>query len=381
VHVETLKTFCDLVETGSFSKAAALNFVSQSAVSQQVRALEQRWGKRLVERGGRRGVTRTEAGQLLYAESKAILERFRVLDTLMRGEPRRLTGTVRIATVYSVGLHELPPYVKEFLVDHPRVNVRLEYARTDRVYAGCLDGSLDLGIVALPSRRPQLHIVPLRHDELILVVSPDHPLARVRERTPLAQLRDEPFISFDRDIPTRKAIDRILRKHGARVRSVMEFDNIETIKRSVEAGLGVSILPAKTVQHEIGVGTLVACPLVEGPFYRAVGLIHRRGRELSPAAQAFVDLLLQRMGEVTPAGDPPALAQKPKPVTRSQSLPDTVEPSWASERGQVASTAVIVSLTLPVYSSLSLLKVRAVVEPDRFEILPSSSTAPVHVSS
>jgi DNA-binding transcriptional LysR family regulator len=304
VHVETLKTFCDLVETGSFSKAAALNFVSQSAVSQQVRALEQRWGRRLVERGGRRGVVMTEAGQQLYAESKVILERVRVLDDLMRGEPRKLAGTVRIATVYSVGLHELPPYVKQFLVAHPRVNVRLEYSRTDRVYEGCLDGTLDLGIVALPSRRPQLHIVPLRHDELILVVSPDHPLAAA-DRVPVARLRGEAFIGFDRDIPTRKAIDRLLRKHGVRVRSVMEFDNIETIKRSVEAGLGVSILPAKAVQHEIGVGTLVSAPLVEGPFYRAVGLIHRRGHELSPAAQAFVDLLLQRMGEVPAAGGPP----------------------------------------------------------------------------
>ena len=309
MHVETLKTFCDLVDSGSFGKAATMNRVSQSAVSQQIRTLEARWGRRLVERGGRSGATPTDAGRVLYAEGKAILERFRALDTRLAGGPREIAGTVRIATVHSVGLHELPPYVKMFLRAHPHVNVRLEYARTDRVYQGCIDGTLDLGIVALPSRRRELEIVPLRHDELVLVVSPDHRLAGKRP-LPVARLDGEPFIAFDRDIPTRKAIDRILKGHGARVAYAMEFDNIETIKRSVEAGIGVSILPAKAVENEARVGTLVARAFAEGPFTRAVGLIHRRGRELSPAATAFVDLLRERMGEGTADRPPGAAARR-----------------------------------------------------------------------
>ena len=317
MHLETLKTFCDLVDAGSFGKAASMNRVSQSAVSQQIRALEARWGRRLVERGGRAGATATEAGRLLYVEGKAILERFRALEDRMVGGPRAIAGTLRIATVHSVGLHELPPYVKLFLRAHPHVNVRLEYARTDRVYEGCIDGSLDLGIVALPSRRREIEIVPLRHDELVLVVSPDHRLAGKRPVS-VARLDGEPFIAFDRDIPTRKAIDRILRGHGAHVSYAMEFDNIETIKRSVEAGIGVSILPAKAVESETRVGTLVARRFAEGPFSRAVGLIHRRGRELSPAATAFVDLLRERMGEGTTAAKPDKAPSRAPPSQRAR---------------------------------------------------------------
>lgn len=298
MHVETLETFCNLVETGSFSRAATLGRVTQSAVSQQVRALEQRFGKRLVDRGGRRGALTTEAGRLLYVEAKAVVERFRALEDALRGEPKTIAGTVRVATVYSVGLHELPPYVKQFLRAHPGVNVRLEYARTNRVVEGCLDGSLDLGIVALPSRRRELAVVPLRADELVFVAAPEHPLAQ-RRRVPVKALAGESFIAFDRDIPTRKAIDAILRRHRARVVYTMEFDNIETIKRSVEAGIGVSVLPAKAVENEARIGTLITRPFSEGPFYRDVGILVRRGRELSAPAKAFVELLSANMGAVT----------------------------------------------------------------------------------
>ena len=293
MHIETLKTFCDLVETGSFSKAASMNFVSQSAVSQQVRALEERYDRRLVERG-RRGAVPTDAGRLLYLEAKELLERFGQMETRLRDRPAVLSGTVRVATVYSVGLHDLPPHVKTFLETHPQVNVRMEYSRTDRVYEACLDGTIDFGIVALPSRRPQLELVRLRDDELVFVCSPDHALAKLA-RVPLARLGGQAFVAFDRDIPTRKGIDKILRTHGVAVQIAMEFDNIETIKRSVEAGIGVTILPETALRNEVRAGTLCARPFADGRFTRPVGIIRRRGRELSPAARAFVDLLTREM--------------------------------------------------------------------------------------
>ena len=108
----------------------------------------------------------------------------------------------------------------------------------------------------------------------------------------LAELRGEPFIAFERDIPTRKTIDRVLRSQRVAVDTVMEFDNVETIKRSVEVGTGLSILPASTVARERRSGMLATADFVEGPFTRDVGLIHRRGRVLSAPAQAFVQLLL-----------------------------------------------------------------------------------------
>jgi DNA-binding transcriptional LysR family regulator len=295
MQVETLKTFCDLIESGSFTRAAELNFVSQSAVSQQVRGLEQRFERKLLERGGGFGVEPTAAGRLLYAESKVILGRLRALEEQLREPGGTMSGTVRVATVYSVGLHALPPHVKQFLREHPKVQIQVEYSRTDRVVEACLAGHIDLGIVAFPTRRPQLEVISLRDEELVLVVSPEHRLAR-RHATAFASLADEPFVAFDRAVPTRRAIDRALRRHGVAVKVTTEFDNIETIKRSVEAGLGISIVPEDTVRNEVRAGTLVALTLTDERLTRPVGIIHRRRRELSPPAQAFADLLVREMG-------------------------------------------------------------------------------------
>jgi DNA-binding transcriptional LysR family regulator len=296
VHVETLKTFCDLVETGSLSRAARMNLVSQPAVSQQLRALERRYGRRLVERAPRVGARPTEFGRLLYEEVKPFLERLAGLEQQLRAQPGVVAGTVRVATVYSVGLHTLPSAIKRCLAAHPGVNVRLSYRRTDEVSAACLAGEVDFGIVALPARRRELEIVSLGHDDLVVAAPPGHPVAR-RARCPLAALDGLPFIGFDRDIPTRRMVDTILRRHGVRVNYVMELDNVETIKRSVEAGLGVSLLPAPTLAAEIRARTLVGRPPVEGPFHRPIGLLYRRGRELSVASQAFLRLLTK---ELTP---------------------------------------------------------------------------------
>jgi DNA-binding transcriptional LysR family regulator len=290
MHLETFRTFCDVVETGSLSAAARANRVTQSAVSQQLRALEQRYGQRLIERAPRTQARPTEAGQLLYRELKPLLAAFADLETKLRARPGVLEGSVRVATVYSVGLHTLPPVIKEFLRAHRAVRVRLEYRRTDQIYAACLSGELDFGIVAFPARRPQLNIVPLFEDELVFALPSDHPLAGVR-RPSLRALDGQPFVAFERDIPTRRFIDKLLRRHDANVSIVMELDNIETIKRSVEAGLGVSILPAPALDNEVRGGTLVARPLREGPFRRPIGAIHRRGRELSAAAGALLEML------------------------------------------------------------------------------------------
>lgn len=290
MHIETLKTFCDLIETGSFSKAAQLNLVSQSAVSQQLKALEKRYDRPLIERGQRKGVALTEAGQLFYAECKELLERFRALEDRMRDQTAVIAGTIKVATVYSIGLHELPPYVKQFMKAHPQVKVHIEYSRTDKVYEACLNNTIDFGIVALPLRRPNIAVIPLRQDKLVLVCSPEHPLARKR-KVSLAQLSGEEFIAFERDIPTRKTIDRIFKAHKVAVNTVMEFDNIETIKRSVEVGIGLSILPETAVVNEVRSGLLAKLDFSEGTFTRAVGIIHRRGRVFSAAAREFMQML------------------------------------------------------------------------------------------
>jgi DNA-binding transcriptional LysR family regulator len=295
MHVETLKTFCDLVETGSLSRAARMNLVTQSAVSQQLRALERRYGRRLIERAPRIGAKATEAGRLLYDVVKPLLERLAALEQRLRARPDVVAGTVRVATVYSVGLHTLPPAIKRCLAEYPDVSVRLSYRRTNEVVAACLDGEVDFGIVAAPARRPGLEIMPLGSDELVIAAPPSHPIAR-RARPPLAALDGQPFIGFDRDIPTRRLIDALLRRHHVRVSYAMELDNIETIKRSVEAGLGLSLLPAPTLAAEIRARTLVGRPPAEGPFRRPISVVHRKSHELSAAGRAFLALLTKELG-------------------------------------------------------------------------------------
>lgn len=288
MHIESLKVFCDLIDTRSFSKAATKNYISQSAVSQQVRALEDRFDRKLVERS-RGGLVATDAGLAFYQGCREILERWDSLGEEMAGMSNIITGQVRIATIYSVGIHELSPFLKQFIKAYPQVNIHLEYSRPNKVYDDVINGGVDIGIVAYPVARPQIEIIPFRSDRLVLICSPDHELAS-RKRIDISQLSGQRFVAFERDIPTRKAVDKILRSHGVAVQYVMEFDNIETIKRSVEADLGVAIVPRATVENEIRAETLRAVNFTES-FTRPLGIIHRKGKVFSPAARRFVEML------------------------------------------------------------------------------------------
>ena len=171
-----------------------------------------------------------------------------------------ISGTIRLSTIYSIGLHELPPYIKKFLADYPSVNVRVEYRRSNLVYEDILHNAVDFGLVAFPVKMRQIEIIPFREDRLVLVCHPNHPLAKQKEAD-VKQLAKHKFIGFDPDIPTRKAVDIIFRDHKFEIEPVMEFDNIETVKRAVEIDAGIAIVPQATVTQEVKQGTLVLCPL------------------------------------------------------------------------------------------------------------------------
>jgi DNA-binding transcriptional LysR family regulator len=291
VQIETLKIFCDLVETGSFSQAAERNFVTQSAVSQQVRALEEKFKRRLLERvRGRRDIRLTEAGEAFYSASREVLRAYAELDERMRALTGTVSGTVRVATVYSVGLHELPPVVREFMALYPQAKIDLEYSRTTRVVRDVLSGSVEIGVVAYPEKRRGLVVLEISGDRLVLICPPSHPLSK-KKRLQASDLQGQPFVLFERDIPTRRATDRILRSHNVTVQRVAEFDNIETIKRAVEVGLGLAIVPRPSVLDEQRSGQLVVLPLVEPEWQRTVGVIYRSDRVLGTAARKFVELL------------------------------------------------------------------------------------------
>jgi DNA-binding transcriptional LysR family regulator len=288
MQIESLKVFCDLVDTGSFSQAAARNSISQSAVSQQVRALEDRFGKQLIERN-RRGVVPTPAGIAFYEGCREILENVAALADDLGRTGKSVRGSVRVATIYSVGLQELQPLVKEFILSYPEVNIHVEYSRTNRIYEDLISGTIDLGIVAYPVARPQIEIIPFRDDPMVVICGPEYSLAG-RKQIELQQLADERFVGFERDIPTRKAVDEILRDNGVIPRYAMEFDNIETIKRSVEVGQGIALVPLVTVQNEVRGGSLVVVK-IQPEFSRPAAIIHRKGRVFSAATRKFVELL------------------------------------------------------------------------------------------
>lgn len=291
MHIETLKVFCDLVEMESFSLAAERNFITQSAVSQQIRTLEDRFNRRLLERvRGKREIKLTPAGEVFYREAKNVLDCFDRLQESMRGLVGKIGGTVKVATVYSIGLHELPPKVREFMSKFPSVKIDLEYSRTTRVMRDVLEGVVELGIVAFPEPRKGLTIAPMMSDRLVLICSPEHEFAK-REKVKAKELNGRDFVLFERDIPTRKATDKILKTNGVEVRKVAEFDNIETIKRAVEVGFGLAIVPQPSVEDEEKNGQLAVVNLAEKDWVRPVGVVYRSDRSLSLAAKKFVQLL------------------------------------------------------------------------------------------
>jgi DNA-binding transcriptional LysR family regulator len=294
VQIESFKVFRDLVDTESFSKSAQLNSITQSAVSQQIRAMEERFGMPLVERTSKQ-FTLTPEGALLYESSRNMIMMYEGLLHQFQEMRNVISGTIRIATVYSIGLHELPDYVRLFMQRYPQVNVHVEYRRSNQVYEDVLQGIVDLGLVAFPSIRKNLVMLPFREDRLVAICSPAHPLSQGKSAT-LAEIAKCRFIGFEPDIPTRKAIDKIFRDVGMDLQISMEFDNIETVKRAVEIDAGVSIVPLATVMQEVRDGSLRIVELQGGNFTRPLGILHRHGRILSPAIKKFLEVLCGQAG-------------------------------------------------------------------------------------
>jgi len=291
MHIETLKVFCDLVDLQSFSLAAERNFITQSAVSQQIRSLEDKYKRRLLERvRGRREVRLTPAGEVFYRESRNVLASYDHLEESLRGLVGRIGGTIKVSTIYSVGLHELPTKVREFMTKFPTAKIDLEYSRTTRVVRDVLNGTVELGILAFPEPRRGLTIVPMPSHRLVLIVPPGHKFAK-RSKLSVKDIQGEDFVHFERDVPTRKAIDKTLRDHGVEVHKVAEFDNIETIKRAVEVGFGIAIVPHPAVMEAARAGLLAVIKLAEKDWARPVGVIYRSDRNLSLAAKKFIQLL------------------------------------------------------------------------------------------
>ncbi len=289
MQITSLKVFCDLAETESFTKAAQINGVTQSAVSQQISSLERQFKSLLIERSKKK-FRLTREGEVLYEYSKQIIQTYDALHSKLQEIKDIISGTIRVSTIYSIGLHDLPPYLKKFLKEYPTVHVHVEYRRANQVYDDVFSNVVDLGLVAYPTKDPKLETIPLRKDSLVLICHPQHPLAK-QKGVKLKAIAGQKFVGFEPDIPTRKALDKILKEQNVEVKNVMEFDNIETVKRAVEIDAGISIVPQATITQEVSKQTLVALPIEDAELYRPLAAIYKKNKVLSPAMKQFISIV------------------------------------------------------------------------------------------
>lgn len=291
MNITQLRLFRDIARELSFIKVAQLNHITQPAVSAHIKKLEHVLGKRLLSRTPH-NVQLTPEGALILPDIKEIL---RLCDSLkIRSSYSQgvLEGNIRIATVHSIGMYEMGDFLTSFMKAFPKVHIHLEYRRFDDIYRMLNKEKIDLGIVAFPEKRTQIETIPYSEDEMVLIVAKGHHLGS-RKTILLEQINGEPFIAFDEGIPTREATDKIFHERKISVDLRMTNDNIYTIKKAVEANIGVSIVPANTVNEEIHQRTLSRLKIRNSKFTRPLAILKLKKTKLSTPLEVFVEKLLE----------------------------------------------------------------------------------------
>ncbi len=289
---DNLRLFRDIAQTKSFSKGASLNELSQSAASQHVQELEKDFGILLLDRSTR-PLTVTAAGRLYLDYCREILRRKDQFDDELTELKTNTEGTVRVASIYSVGLSEMVEIEAEFSRRQPAASLEVEYLRPEKVYQAVLADDADLGLVSYPEPSREITVIPWRQEEMVLAASPYSPFAGLGSIAPAA-LQGAEFIGFDDDLPIRREVDKFLREHGVEVNEILHFDNLQMIKEAVAHRVGVSIMPARVLLDEMRQGRLVAIRIEAPELYRPLGIIHRRRKRFPRVAQEFLNLLCER---------------------------------------------------------------------------------------
>jgi DNA-binding transcriptional LysR family regulator len=289
MQIETFQIFCDLAELKSFSGAAQKNMISQSAVSQQLSQLEKAFNAPLIDRS-RKSFSLTAAGELFYNTCKDIISRYENFHSGLNFLKNSSRSKIAAAAIYSIGIHSLQKYIKKFMELHPRVHLDIEYLSDTEIYNRLLLGKIDVGFVAVPRNHPDIQIFDFVDEPLVLVCGPKHPYAK-KTSIDIYMVQYQPFAAFAKNLPTRNWIDQLLLKYNVAVNPVMEFDNVEIIKRVVEMNNTISIMPETAIQSELATGTLKAIPFDNGKFIRPTGMIIRKNRVMNENLKAFIELL------------------------------------------------------------------------------------------
>jgi DNA-binding transcriptional LysR family regulator len=292
MNIESFKVFCDLCDTGSFSRAAEASGITQSAVSQQIRNVERLFGVPLVDRASNH-FTLTPEGLVYLEACRDIVARFDNLGTRFRIARGALEGKLRLASVISIALHNLPPVLKQFRKQHPRVEVTVDYRKAEEIYEAVADGRADLGLVAYPKARAGIRAITCWQERLVLVMPRGHKLSGKRP-IDLGQLQGESFVGLTPDIPTRQHLDKIFRKAGIRANYIAELDNFETVKAALLAEQALAIVPESSVYQEIRQGTMNMRNIAAERMWRPMGAITRRPLPEKAALLEFLSLLTPR---------------------------------------------------------------------------------------
>ena len=289
VIFEECKLFRDVAHLRSLSRAAQLNGISQSAATQHIQQLESRMGVELLDRTTR-PLGLTAAGKLYADLCRDVLRRAEDFSTSMADLKGAIEGTFRVASIYSIGLSEMPRLREEFARICPDVQLHVEYLRPNKVYEAVLGDQADIGFISYPESSRDLLVIPWREERMTVAAYPSHPFAD-REMLQPAELNGQNFIAFDEEVIIQRELDRFFRDNQIEVTITMQFDNIQSIKEAVALGSGISILPERAMQAEVEQRRLVSVPLNAPELKRPVALIHRRKKKLNRAAREFVRLV------------------------------------------------------------------------------------------
>ena len=291
MQLKSLKIFCDIVGRRSFSRAADENGITQSGASQIVNQLETRLGIKLLDRS-KRPFELTPEGKFYYDGCRDLVKKLSSLEEGVRALHEKVEGHVSVASIYSVGLSYMKQFMLDFQERYPLASVHIEYHHPADIYERIKSGEVDIGLLSYPRSSRSLNIIDWREETMVMVCSPDHPLAS-RSTITLKQLDQQEMVAFSHGLAIRRILDKLLSSHGLEIPVAVEFDNIEMLKRAIEINSGISLLPEPTILRERDAGTLHTASISDFTLVRPLAIIHRRSGQLGRTASRFVDMLLE----------------------------------------------------------------------------------------
>jgi DNA-binding transcriptional LysR family regulator len=298
MEIRQLRYFLSAARLGSIGAAAAEHFITQPAVSLQIKKLEEEIGQKLLVRRGKRLVP-SEAGVVLVARAEEVMRSLELLESELRGFRELETGTLRMGNTDAASVYVLPDIYSAFHGRYPGVRIEIMVGDTQRLLDALAARRIELATATLPIQPRGFTVRPIYREELVIVVHPDDPLARKR-RIGLADLVSHGVIAYPAGSITRSMIDDVFSAHGGTLRARMEISSPEAMRQLAQAGLGASILPRPVVASELERGALKTVSVPGVRFEREIGMVYREDAALSPAAAVFLDMVEARFRATGP---------------------------------------------------------------------------------